>query len=329
MKYAVQNCMTEWSFSSGKPYGDPFGEVEVDVVFTEPGGEEKRMPAFWAGGQTWKVRYATPVVGTHRYRTECCDTGNADLHGQEGEGEVAPYEGDNPLLKHGPLRVSADQRHFEHIDGTPFLWLGDTWWMGLCKRLRWPGDFQLLVADRVAKGFSVIQIVAGPYPDMGPFDPRGVNEAGHSWTEGFDCVNPAYFDMADMRMNHLVESGLVPCILGCWGYYIDFAGVEVMKKHWRYLLARYGAYPVVWCMAGEATMLCRRVATKTRRPRPRRRRARIGRRLRATSVRSIRIITWSRSIPASRPAIRWTTSLCSISTCSRQAMAAATVCQTR
>ena len=27
-----------------------------------------------------------------------------------------------------------------------------------------------------------------------------------------------------------------------------------MKRHWRYLVARYGAYPVVWCLAGEASM---------------------------------------------------------------------------
>jgi hypothetical protein len=27
-----------------------------------------------------------------------------------------------------------------------------------------------------------------------------------------------------------------------------------MKKHWRYLIARWGAYPVVWCLAGEASM---------------------------------------------------------------------------
>ena len=41
---------------------------------------------------------------------------------------VTAYTGDNPLLKHGFLRVSANKRHFEHADGTPFLWLGDTWW---------------------------------------------------------------------------------------------------------------------------------------------------------------------------------------------------------
>jgi len=58
--------------------------------------------------------------------------------------------------------VAKDKRHFEHLDGTPFFWLGDTWWMGLCKRLSWDG-FQELTANRKAKGFNVVQIVCGPY----------------------------------------------------------------------------------------------------------------------------------------------------------------------
>jgi hypothetical protein len=31
-------------------------------------------------------------------------------------------------------------------------------------------------------------------------------------------------------------------------------GVEKTEKHWRYLIARYGAWPVVWCAAGEANL---------------------------------------------------------------------------
>jgi uncharacterized protein DUF4038/collagenase-like protein with putative collagen-binding domain len=31
-------------------------------------------------------------------------------------------------------------------------------------------------------------------------------------------------------------------------------GVEKMKAHWRYLIARYGAWPVIWCAAGEANL---------------------------------------------------------------------------
>ncbi len=252
--HATQNCPSEWSYASARGYADPFNEVTLDVIVTDPDGREHTLSAFWAGEQTWRVRYTPLVAGTYRFRTACSDAVNADLHGREGILQVAPYEGANPLLRHGPLRVAADRRHLEHRDGTPFFWLGDTWWMAFCRRLRWPEGFQELAADRVAKGFTVIQIVAGLYPDMEPFDPRGANEAGFAWEPGFARINPAYFDLADLRIAHLVRLGLVPCIVGSWGYYLDFAGPAVLKKHWRYLVARYAAYPVVWCAAGEALM---------------------------------------------------------------------------
>ena len=129
MKYVMENCVTEWAYTSGTAYRDPFNEVQLDVVFTDPSGGEHVVPAFWAGEQTWRVRYATPLTGLHHYRTVCSDPGNADLHGQTGTLEVSPYEGQNPLMMHGPLHMAADRRHLEHSDGTPFFWLGDTWWM--------------------------------------------------------------------------------------------------------------------------------------------------------------------------------------------------------
>ncbi|MGA3073764.1 MAG: DUF4038 domain-containing protein [Bryobacteraceae bacterium] len=27
-----------------------------------------------------------------------------------------------------------------------------------------------------------------------------------------------------------------------------------IKQHWRYLIARWGAHPAIWCLAGEGTM---------------------------------------------------------------------------
>src|SRR5690606_7238149 len=102
---------------------------------------------------------------------------------QAGVIGVEPYNGPNPLFAHGRLRVARDRRHFEHDDGTPFFWVGDTWWMGLTSRLDWPAGFRELTADRVEKGFNVVQIVAGPYPDMDAWDPRGQNAAGFPFTE--------------------------------------------------------------------------------------------------------------------------------------------------
>lgn len=223
-------------------------DTEVDVTFSGPDGDEWRVPAFWAGGDQWRVRFAAPKPGRYAYRGA----------GLSGEIEAAPYEGDNPLYRHGHLRVAENHRTLEHADGTPFFWLGDTWWMGLTKRLDWPQGFQALTQDRVNKGFSLIQIVAGPLPDFdaeyATWDPQQANEAGWPWTQDWARINPEFYDRADERIIHLVESGLVPCIVSMWGFYLPFMGIDRVRKHWRNLVARYGAYPVVWCVCGEVEL---------------------------------------------------------------------------
>ncbi len=253
MRAVTQSLVTEWSFVTNKNYTDPFNDIKLDVVFTSD-ANQMTMPAFWAGNSVWKVRFSSYTTGKYSYHTVCSDEENSDLHHICGEFEVVDYHGDNPLYQHGAIKASANGRHFEHQDGTPFLWLADTWWMGFTKRLEWPKQFQSMVLDRVDKGFSVIQIVAGLYPDMPPFHPDGANEAGFPWTEDYTQINPAYFDYVDRRIEYLIDAGLMPCIFGCWGYFSKFMGVEKLKQHWRYIIARYAAYPVVWSYAGEGVL---------------------------------------------------------------------------
>jgi hypothetical protein len=243
----------EWAFRSHNAYADPPNDVELDVVFAREGGGQWRVPAFWAGGQEWRVRFTPPEPGTYRYHLDSTDRGNADLNGREGVLHVKTCGGGNPLWRRGPLQVSKDHRHFVHADGTPFFWLGDTWWKGLCGRIT-DDEFAWLAADRHAKGFNVVQIVAGLYPDEPPFDVRGNNAGGWVWEKDYARINPAYFDAADRRIRCLLDHEIVPCIVGCWGYYLPWMGLEKMKRHWRYLVARWGALPVVWCLAGEVAM---------------------------------------------------------------------------
>src|SRR5258705_10931778 len=111
------NVMVELTFTANRTYADPFNEVTLDAIFRDPGGQELRVPAFWAGTNLWKVRYASPVVGTHRFRTACSETRDQGLHGAAGKVEINPYRGQNPLYAHGPLRASANRRYLEHTDG--------------------------------------------------------------------------------------------------------------------------------------------------------------------------------------------------------------------
>jgi len=255
---ADQWTLFEYSFASERKYANPFVDIQVDVVF-QLGEQHWNVPAFWAGNDTWTVRFAPPLQGVYSFRVACSDRKNEALNGAALALHVTPYTGDNPLLKHGFLRIASDNRHFEHADGTPFLWLGDTWWKNLCKRMAWD-DFQELTADRRKKGFNVVQIVCGPYPDENMMETRWENEGGKPYeTTDFSVVNPRYFANADRRIKHLVDSGMVPVIFGGWGRpqsggksTLAQVGLDGFQRHWRNLVARYGAYPTIWAVGGEA-----------------------------------------------------------------------------
>jgi len=249
------NRVFEWRLQSSGACLDPFNELELDVHFSGPGGEQV-VPAFWAGGQEWAFRFSARVPGTYTFRSVCSDAHDAGLHGFSGALEVLPVPAgeDNPLYLRGGLRVAESRTHLEYADGTPFFWLGDTWWMALCGRMGWLEDFRALTADRVAKGFSLAHLVAGLFPDVPPQDKRGWNQGGPAWEDGFARINPAFYDHADLKLAYMISQGIVPLIVGAWGYYLPVLGLEKMRKHWRYLIARWAAYPLVWCLAGEASM---------------------------------------------------------------------------
>ena len=243
----------EDTFESAKDYDNPFSQVEVDVVFAK-GARTWRVPAYWDGGRTWRVRFAAPEVGDYTYRATSSERSDAGLNTAPRSLTATAYTGDNPLYLHGKLQVTEDARYFEHADGEPFFWLGDTWWKGLCKRISF-ADFQRLTADRAEKGFTVVQIVLGTYPDeLGLLQPSWENEGGMPYLErDFGVVNPGYFRHADRRIRHLIDRGITPAIVGGWGRAVtlDAVGLAGYKRHYRNLVARYGAYPVVWVLGGE------------------------------------------------------------------------------
>ncbi len=125
------------------------------MEYTKAGSPPLQGYGFWDGGATFKLRQAFPEPGTWHYKTTATDPSNSGLHNREGDVQVLPYTGTNPLYRHGFLQVSADHRFLVHADGTPFLWLGDTLW-GATVWLTEAG-FHEAVADRRAKHFTVLQ----------------------------------------------------------------------------------------------------------------------------------------------------------------------------
>jgi len=250
-----QNQIVEWQYESEKVYENPFREISLHAMIehTET-GESITIPAFWDGGSTWKFRFSSTDLGAYTFITACSDTENKALHGQSGNINVEEYTGTNPVYLHGPVQVSKKGKYLNHKDGTPFFWLADSWWHGMTSRFAFPSDFEILLKDRKEKGFSVIQFAIAFPCDIEPFDIRGRNANGDPWDTSFQSINPSYFQLTDLRVERILESGLVPNIVGLWGYYMKWMGVDNVKKHWEYLVARYGAYPVTYTLSGETTL---------------------------------------------------------------------------
>jgi hypothetical protein len=124
-------------------------------------------------------------------------------------------------FKHGLLKVSENKRFLVREDGTPFFYLGDTAWELFHRLNREEADKYL--ADRVAKGFTVIQAVAIAELD-GHKDP---NPYGHLPLTDLDPARPAvqdgpandYWDHVDYILNKANSLGLYIGFLPTWGRY--------------------------------------------------------------------------------------------------------------
>lgn len=260
----VWACL-EIKLEAEKTYENPFREVELVGQFDGPNGERLLVPGFWDGDNCWKLRFAPPAVGTWRWTSLPSDLSDGGLR-RQGTLLASPWSASdleaNPNRR-GFLKVHPSGRFFTYADGTPFYWLGDTLWAAHTARCDPEEALPRYLADRRDKGFSVIQLVAGhptAYPggeDASGYNVVGdapelyTNEGGFPYTRPFDLINPAYFGALDRRLELMLASGFVPCLMGMWGQELEVMGVAAYKAYWRYLIARYAAYNVLWSVAGE------------------------------------------------------------------------------
>lgn len=256
MKYYGQvRVPVEFHVQSSVEYQDAFQEIEVDAVVKDGQGNEWKIPAFYMGGRKWGIRFAAPSEGEYTFQCVCTNPEDDGINSEAGEIHITAYTGSNPLYIHGAIKTEPGKRYMMYEDGTPFPWLADTWWMVMSRRIKYPDDLNVMIKDRVEKGFTVIQLVNGLWCDCNKLDVRCENEAGYCWKGEYETLNPEYYNLADMKVQAIVEAGLHPFMLSCWGFYVRYMGVKKLKQHIRNMIARWGAYPILWCAAGETTML--------------------------------------------------------------------------
>ena len=247
--------MFELEFHSAENYQNPFQDVDVIATFSGPEGQSLSRLAFWDGGHTWRLRGVLTAVGLWHYPIQASD-GNSDFT-QSGAVECTPYDGNLDIYRHGFIRVGAQGRYLMYDDGTPFFWLGDTHWTFVTEE-RWDesncpeydSQFRACVDKRVQQRFTVYQ---SNFRDGKEFNLFGkYDEYLLETAHGLLPNIPFLQSNPDSKMQYIADAGLVHAVGYSWGPAILRPGGEerycLLAK---YLSARYGAYPVIWTLAGE------------------------------------------------------------------------------
>jgi hypothetical protein len=244
----------EQTFRSSFAYSNALQEATLTVWFTSPLGESNRVEGFWDGGKTWRVRFSPNQPGRWKFKTICSDAANDGLNHQSGEFLCSAPIGPLLFKQHGPVRVARDHRHFEYEDGTPFFWLADTVWIG--PRVADPKDWQLYARVRVSQDFTVAQWSVAP----------GENSRRESAVTGFPeriGINPEFFKLLDAKVELLSRAGIISAIAPLSELESETSLFDLPDDQAtllvRYIVARWGAEPVVWLLAFEGDPQARKV----------------------------------------------------------------------
>jgi len=249
MTHVPQWTIFEAALESMRERDNPFWDVTVHVHFAAPSGRQHTVDAFWDGARTWRVRFCPDEVGGWLWKSKCSDAADAGLHAQQGGFQCVPYTGDNPLIQHGPLRLGENRRHFVHTDNTFFFWLGDTAWNGVLRSEE--EDWNRYLQARREQGFTAIQFVSTQWRGCSK-DPYG--ETAFTGTEDIR-LNPLFFQRLDPKIAAINEHGLVAAPVLLWALTENDPGQTLAEadavRLVRYLVARWGAYQVVWILGGD------------------------------------------------------------------------------
>jgi len=246
----MMNSQAEFAnpYVDGLPDG---GKPYVVATFTGLSGAAHGLvyavPGFWDGANVWKIRFAPPTPGEWSYSASSSDPG---LQGVKGTFQCLAWSAAEKVATpslHGFVRVARRGpragRYFEHADGTPFLWIGDTWWPILKHGFPLTRAKQV-VDDRSARGFTIGQVMFAANSATG--------------FAGRDFATPDLNAIRDAErfIAYANSRGITLWIMPWWGgnHLDQSAGAEKVRRWTRYVVHRLAAYNVVWNLGGEYNM---------------------------------------------------------------------------
>lgn len=266
--------VVEESFTAANTYDNPYMEVDLWVELCGPEGQSYRIPAFWDGGQSFKVRMIATRPGIWNWSTGT-KTGDKGLDNKRGSFSAVDWteqeKTENPNRR-GIIRVASNGHTLEYPDGIPFFLTGDTQYSAFTKIYSWSSaegkagiSFQDAIALRKNQGFNSIAIISCFPSDTKvnlwnrAIHGEKIGEDGSTPFEmhtdtvnpaNFLRINPDFFQMADPKFQHLSEKGFVPLLETVrrhekW-YMEDEAESAAFTNFVRYLWARWGCYNMIF-----------------------------------------------------------------------------------
>lgn len=243
-------------------YTQPYADLDVLADFAHDSGLALRRPAFWDGGNVWRLRFAPTLGGRWSWRNMV--TADNKRLAQTGKPGTLP----NPRTQYhsksrGFWRMSLGKHNLVHADGPPALLVGDT----ACALPRQVTleQCRIYARDRQQKGFSAALLMS-TQPDMKDQRPSRceqdlVFDAGcEDLPNGsINDLNPGHFQYLDKLAATLLEHEIVPVYQPLFHGY-DWQALEVAEPtvpeagyaHYRlYLAARYGARPTVYLVSND------------------------------------------------------------------------------
>ncbi|MCK4921643.1 MAG: DUF5060 domain-containing protein, partial [Bacteroidales bacterium] len=156
-------------------YENPYKEVECWVQLEGP-DFNKRIYGFWDGGNTFRVRIAATLAGDWTW-TSGSNQDDKGLNEKSGSFHAINWTEEelqeNPNRR-GYIRSTPNGHALQYADGTPFFFIGDTWWASSTWRYpltgktpdpNWePGpeglSFENVVNYRKKQGYNMVAMIS-------------------------------------------------------------------------------------------------------------------------------------------------------------------------
>lgn len=251
----------EITLESSKLPANPYSSLIVEgkpafltATFTGVAGEctgkVYTVPGFWDGDRIWKLRFAAPFSGTWMYETSSADK---KLNRKNGQLIVTKWSEDemrSNSARRGFITVNNTEpragRYFMYTDGTPFLWIADTWWDWTNRKIKFE-TFKKLADTRAEQGYNIGQLF---------FAGNGWGRESSLLDTSFNHPDITQIQNVEKMIAYANSKGITVWIHAWWSRegINNSIGEEKMIRWWRYVVQRLHAYNVIWVLAGEYNM---------------------------------------------------------------------------